>query len=688
MAPGARAAGLIRPPARGAFVEPDGVRFRVYSGCAERVDLCLHAPDGPEQSRVRLEPLGDGDWEAFLPGIGPGQRYGFRVHGPWDPSKGLRCNPAKFLLDPYARRLAGGFHWSAAVFDYTLELAEQRWRQDERDSAPVVPHGVVTAPPTRAPHRSELRAWTECVVYETNVRGFTMRHPGLGEEDRGRLKGLSNGAILDYLKALGVNTVELMPAHAWIDERHLAERGLRNAWGYNTIGFFAVEPRLAGSAPENEFRAMVEALHEAGFEVLLDVVYNHTGEGDALGPTVHFRGLDNAAYYRLDPDEPGTYINASGTGNTLDADSPVVRDLVLDSLRYWRGVMGVDGFRFDIAPVLGLGAGGFETDHPLLEAIATDPDLGDARRVAEPWGPVNYDLGRFPPPWKEWNDRFRDTARRFWNGEPGRLAELARRIHGSADLFDANGRGPGASVHFVTAHDGFTLADLVSYAKRHNEANGEGNRDGHRHNHSVNHGVEGPTDRRSVLALRRRHRMNLLATVFFSQGVPMLLAGDEIGNSQGGNNNAYAQDNETGWVDWSGLEDDPAFLEEVRTLIRLRREHPLLRQPHYLHGHWAEGTDDRDIDWYHPEGRPMAGADWEQGMAVLKLLTGPAGAEDYGDSAHRLAVVINGHNGEVAFRLPEGRDWARRYGTDGAAPGAVESPFRASAWSVTLLAGA
>lgn len=669
-------------------MEPDGVRFRVFSSCAERVDLCLHGPNGPEQARLPMESLGDGDWEAFVPNAGPGQRYGYRVHGPWDPDLGLRCNPAKLLLDPYARRLAGRFQWSAAVFDYTVEAAKTGWRRDERDSAPVVPHAVVTAPASSPPRRAQRRAWCDSVILETNVRGFTMRHPELGEAERGRLKGLSNGAILDYLQALGITTIELMPVHAWIDERHLAERGLRNLWGYNSIAFFAVAPRLASpdseSSPEDEFRAMVEVLHERGFEVLLDVVYNHSGEGDALGPTLNFRGLDNLAYYRVEPTDPGLYVNESGTGNTLHAGSPVVRDLVLDSLRYWHAVMGVDGFRFDIAPVLGLGEAGFETDHPLLEAIGSDPDLVDARLVAEPWGPAGYALGKFPPPWAEWNDQFRDTTRRFWNGETGTLARLARRVHGSADLFDHPGRGPGASVNFVAAHDGYTLADLVSYRKRHNQANGEDNRDGHRHNHSVNHGVEGGTEKRSVLARRRRHRLNLLATVLFSQGVPMLLAGDEIGNSQAGNNNAYAQDNETGWVDWSGLAADPEFLEEVRTLIRLRREHPLLRQPFYIHGRYGSGSRGRDIDWFHPEGRPMKVSDWSSGMAVLKLLSAPAGVEA---PASRLALLINGHDREVEFQLPGDHAWQLAYATNGADPGAVESPYRTAAWSLALLVG-
>jgi len=685
MASGTGDPGLRTPPARGVFLEDGGARFRVFSACAERVSLCLLDADGAERARHDLEPAGDGDWEVHVPECGPGQRYGYRAHGLWAPDQGARCNPAKLLLDPYARRLAGDLRWDPAVFDYVLEEAGAGWRRDRRDSAPFVPHSVVTDVPRAGPRREAVRAWTDSVIYETNVRGFTMRFPGLDDAQRGRLAGLANGEVLAYLKALGITTVELMPVHAWVDERHLAERGQRNLWGYNTIGFFAVAPRLAGPEPEAEFRAMTAALHDAGFEVLLDVVYNHTGEGDALGPTLAFRGLDNRAYYRVESGDRGAYVNAAGTGNTLNVDHPVARRLVLDSLRHWHRVMGVDGFRFDIAPVLGLGTGGFDPRHPLLQAIGQDPDLADARLVAEPWGPAHYELGRFPAPWAEWNDRYRDTVRRFWRRDPDQLSALARRMHGSAERFDTPGRGPGASVNFVTAHDGFTLRDLVSYARRHNEANGEGNRDGHSSNYSTNHGEEGDTDSAPINALRRRHRLNLLATLLFSQGVPMLLAGDEAGNTQAGNNNAYAQDNETGWVDWAGIEEDPEFTAEVRRMIALRRAHPLLRQPDYLHGHYASGADDRDIDWFHPEGRPMAPGDWGAGAAVLKLLTGPAGSGDFGDTAHRLAIAVNGYDREVEFHLPGEQAWDLAYATDGAEPGARTSPVRVAAWSLALL---
>ena len=677
-------------PARGAFVEPDGVRFRVWSSCADRVLLCLHTEHGPESGRIEMIAKGDGDWEIFVPGIGAGQHYGFRVEGPWDPERGLRCNPAKLLLDPYARQLAGKFHWSAAVFDYTVEVAREGWRCDERDSAPVVPRSVVTRTGNPGPERAAMHAWEQSVVYEANVRGFTMAHPDLDDAERGKLKGLSNGQIIAYLKALGITTVELMPVHAFIDEQHLADQGLRNLWGYNSIGFFAVAPRLAGPEPIAEFRSMVASLHEAGLDVLLDVVYNHTGEGDALGPTLGFRGLDNLAYYRVEPADPGVYVNDTGTGNTINVDRPVVQALILDSLRYWHRSMGVDGFRFDLAPVLGSGPDGFDPAHPLLHSMAVDPTLASARLVAEPWGPAGYELGHFPSRWSEWNDRYRDDLRQFWR-QPGagNTGDLMRRVTGSPDIFRAAGRGPGASINFVTAHDGFTLNDLVSFSRRHNEANGEDNRDGHSHNLSVNHGEEGPTERRSILALRRRHRLNLLASLLFSRGVPMLLAGDEFGNTQAGNNNAYAQDNETGWVDWSGLSADPGFVEAVQKLVRLRREH--------VSEAWASvayaASASPGLTWQDPEGNPIQGPDAAvPGPSLAVCLypedgPSPASHRSAGEGLS-MAILFNGHDGEVEFTLPGPHQWRLLVATDLPAAEFCGRRFRAAAWSVSLLLGA
>ncbi|MDH5345260.1 MAG: glycogen debranching protein GlgX, partial [Gammaproteobacteria bacterium] len=462
---------------------------------------------------------------------------------------------------------------------------------------------------------------------------------------RGRFAGMTNGQVLDYVKALGITTIELMPVHAFIDEQALIRRGLRNFWGYNPISFFAPANRYASTDARQEFLHMVNAIHDAGLEVVLDVVYNHTGETDALGPTVSFRGIDNLAYYRTATEGPAVYINDTGCGNTLNTGHPRVQALVLDSLRYWTRDMGVDGYRFDLATILGRGADGFTPDHPLLQAIAADEILRDVKLIAEPWdvGPGGYQLGRFPPGWAEWNDRYRDAVRCFWRGDAGVAAEFARRIHGSSDLFENSGRGPAMSINFVSAHDGFTLADVVSYAHRHNEANGEGNSDGHAHNSSCNYGVEGETGDEEIRATRRRQRLNMLATLLLSQGTPMLLSGDEFGNSQGGNNNAYAQDNEIGWTDWSGLEDDQAFRDIVAALVHLRKTHPALGQNDFLHGQ-------DEIAWWHPQGRPMETADWATATAFGVIL-------DISEKRPRIGtgsvlVIMNSADEEAGVILP------------------------------------
>ncbi|MDX1509040.1 MAG: glycogen debranching protein GlgX, partial [Woeseiaceae bacterium] len=488
--------------------------------------------------------------------------------------------------------------------------------------------------------------WAETIFYETNVRGFTMRHPQVDLADRGRFAGMRNTQVLEYLKSLGITSVELMPVHAFIDEHHLAKRGLRNFWGYNSINFFAPANRYAGHDPVGEFRDMVNHIHDAGLEVILDVAYNHTAEADGNGPTLSFRGLDNHAYYRLDPDDASVYVNDTGCGNTLNADSGVVQQLVIDSLRYWAVDMGVDGFRFDLGSVLGRHANGFSSDHPLLLAIAKDVVLGDRKLVAEPWdpGPGGYQLGRFPPGWAEWNDRSRDAMRAYWRGDDDTVGELARRIHGSSDLFEHNGRGPFASVDFVTCHDGFTLLDLVSYERRHNEANGENNRDGHAHNLSCNYGVEGPSDDPEVVAKRRQHRLNLLATLLFSQGTPMLLAGDEFGNSQAGNNNAYAQDNDTGWLDWSGLQTDVSFVKSVRELVWARRNSDLFRIDAHVHGHYESQAGVIRNTWINPDGSERQGDDWNDGQPFGFLI-----ARDDGDA---ILLLINGGPDEREFVLP------------------------------------
>jgi glycogen operon protein len=674
----------------GACCDADGVNFALYSTSAEAVELCLFDERGNETARHFLPHSRDGVWAGFLPACRAGQRYGYRVHGAWSPEHGLRHNPAKLLIDPWARRLDGCFQWSPAVFDYDRAAEPGEWRQNRADSAYFVPFSVVDSPQGSPIYRRPSPAWSDMVIYEANVRGFTMRHPGLSSAERGRLRGLSNGRVLAYLKSLGITSLELMPVFALVDEEFLVERGLRNLWGYNSIQFFVPAGRLAESDAVAEFRDMVQAIHDAGIEVILDVAYNHTGEGGERGPSLSLRGIDNLAYYRTEPDAPGQYVNDTGCGNTLNADSPVVQQLVLDSLRYWHGNLGVDGFRFDLATVMGRAAEGFNKAHPLLARIGADPVLEGAKLIAEPWdpGPGGYQLGRFPVEWAEWNDQYRDSARRFWRGDARQGSDFARRIHGSADLFEPSGRNPTASVNFVTSHDGFTLRDLVSYERRHNRANGENNRDGHKHNFSCNFGTEGPSDDPSIKGLRRRQRLNLLATLLFSHGTPMLLAGDEFGNSQGGNNNAYAQDNETGWLDWSGLEQDPEFTEQVRELIRLRRSLPLLRQARYLHGRMPTDRGWADIDWLHPDGRPMQPADWETEQALTLLFSCHAEQQDKSPIAEAVAVLFNAAATDLAFQLPEAlpQEWKTLFysGSEALEP-SMGAGWRLCAHSIALV---
>ncbi len=627
--------------------DADGTNFAVYSAIAERVELCLFDDTGNPGRRFDLRRDDNSTWCGYVPGCSRGQRYGYRVHGPFEPERGLRCNPQKLLVDPYARRLAGAFTWHDAVYD-----------GNDLDSAAFVPHSVVTE---RGAHCREPRPavpWEETIFYECNVRGFTMRHPAIDDAHRGTFAGLSNARVVDYLRSLGVTSVELMPVHAFIDERHLANLGLRNLWGYNSISFFAPMPRYATGDADVELRDAIRALHDAGLEVILDVAYNHTGEGSGDGPTLSFRGLDNLTYYRTAPYEPGFYINDTGCGNTVNVEHPRVRELIVESLAYYAEVMGADGFRFDLATILGRWPHGFSRGHPLLLDISNDPRLRDAKLVAEPWdpGPGGYQLGNFPPRWAEWNDMYRDTVREFWRGDHGKSGLLARRLHGSADIFESSGRGPTSSINLVTAHDGFTLTDAVSYINRHNAANGEDNRDGHVHNFSCNYGVEGPTDDNEVLQLRRRHRLNLLATLMFSQGTPMLLAGDEFGNSQHGNNNAYAQDNETGWLDWFGVDDDPDFVDQVRELIHLRRENPLLRLPEYVHGTLDVNGAVVRIDWINRQGVTKQGYEWADSRAFTKVIT--RAANDGSESA--VAILLNAHDDPAHMRLSRSmqhRDW-------------------------------
>jgi len=659
------------PELLGATPDESGTNFAIYSAVADGVELCLFSADGHQTEIHDMPDVTDGVWHGYLPGCRAGQHYGFRAHGPYDPGNGLRCNAAKLLLDPYAREIAGELTWHTALFDYIGDDGERALNSD--DSAPYVPKSVV-----RDPILDELPAaaripWADTVFYECNVRGYTMRHAAIAEASRGTFDGLRQRDVVQYLKALGVTSIELMPVHTFIDENHLAERGLRNFWGYNTVGYFAPMQRYARGDSVAEFRDMVRALHDAGLEVILDVAYNHTGEGNHLGPSLIFRGIDNLTYYRTEPDDHGSYVNDTGCGNTLDFDHIRVRQMMLDSLDYWSNTMGVDGFRFDLATVLGRRRDGFSPTHPVLSDISNHPGLRNAKLIAEPWdpGPGGYQLGHFPPRWAEWNDRFRDDVRQFWRGDQGKSGDLARRLRGSADLFESSGRRPLASVNFVTAHDGFTLRDTVSYEHRHNEANGEDNRDGHSHNYSSNYGAEGETDDESINALRRRQRLNMMATLLLSQGTPMLLAGDEFGNTQHGNNNGYAQDNETCWLDWSLIDTDPEFLEQVRELIWLRREHALLRIDDYVHGVLREGPGTIEIRWINKHGETKKDEEWAGSNAFAVLIEETSTA----DPGSALVVVINRDDQPLNLELPETRqavNWHLAFSTAGPSEATVD----------------
>lgn len=565
------------------------------------------------------------------------------MHGPYAPDLGHRFNAAKLLLDPYARGLAGAFRWHRSH-----RGDDGAGSPDPQDNAAHVPRAVVTAPlPALADGPGT--AWAATRLYELHVRGFTVRHPALTAAERGTLAALGSEAIVDYLKALGITAIELLPVHAFIDERFLVERGLRNYWGYNPLAFFAVHPPYLGGAGPETFRTVVRRLHDAGLEVILDVVYNHSCEGNEGGPTLSFRGIDNATYYHLEPGDAARYVNDTGCGNTLATSHPAVRRLVLDSLRYWAGPMGVDGFRFDLGPVLGRGPHGFDPHAALLAQLGADPLLARRKLIAEPWdvGPGGYRLGAFPPGWAEWNDRFRDSARRFWRGDDGELPETARRLHGSGDVFEGAGRAPWSSINFVTSHDGFTLRDLVSYARRHNRANGEDNRDGHSENFSDNNGVEGGTADPGVRERRRRQERNLLATVCLAQGVPMLQAGDELGRSQGGNNNAYCQDNPLSWIDWEGGDRELAAF--LRALLALRAAEPLLRADRYRHA--TPDAAGQALDWLTPGGDRPDTAFWHDAerACIGCLLTQVAA----GDAVpHALLLILNAAESAVDFALP------------------------------------
>jgi isoamylase len=660
-----------RPWPLGASLTGEGVNFAVFSAHATWLELCLLDPSGAaETARLPFPERTDQVFHGHVPGLAAGQVYGLRAHGPWAPHEGHRFNPAKLLLDPYARALVGEVRWAGPH----LVDPDEPFVLDPRDSAPFVPKAVVVpAPPQAGPGPGTK--WAETVLYEAHVKGLTALHPDLPEAQRGRFLGLAHPRVIEHLARLGITAVELLPVAAFLDEHRLVRQGLRNYWGYNPYAFMVPEPRYAAGDPRAEFCAMVEALHGAGIEIILDVVFNHTAETDELGPTLSFRGLDNASYYRLRPDDRRLYVNDAGTGNVLNLAHPRVLQLVMDALRFWAG-LGVDGFRFDLG--LNLGRDGDNVFRPtaaFFQALAQDPALGRLKLLAEPWdiGRDGYALGRLPPPLAEWNDRFRDTVRRFWRGDEAVLPELAGRLLGSADLFEAGGRGPRASLNYVTSHDGFTLADLVAYERKHNEANGEANRDGHHDNLSANWGSEGPSADAAVNALRDRQRRNLLATLLLAQGTPMLQMGDELGRTQAGNNNAYCQDNPSSWCHWDGLgPGGEAFLAFARRLVALRKAQPLLRQPRFLHGRVIDAAARKDVTWLAPDGTEKTPEHWHRPLSRCfgLLLGGPAVADPA-----LLLLLVNAGAGPVAFTLPEpgrGRQWHRLLDT--AEPAADPAP--------------
>jgi glycogen operon protein len=653
-----------RPYPLGATWDGLGVNFALYSRHAERVQVVLFHDDSPDSaSRSIVLPERTGPvWHGYVPDLTPGQLYGYRVHGPYRPDEGHRFNPYKLVLDPYARALGRPPRWHDSLFGYDLKSPDRDLSFDETDSAPYAPLGVVVAGGYAwEADRSPRIPWEETVIYETHVRGMTIRHPGVPEDRRGTYLGLSEAVVIDHLKRLGVTTVQLLPVHAKATEAAIAEAGLANYWGYNTLAYFAPEPTYAANPAQavREFKTMVRRLHTAGLEVIIDVVYNHTAEGNRFGPTLSFRGIDNLAYYKEDPDNPRFLIDYTGTGNTLDAGNPHVLQLIMDSLRYWVEEMHVDGFRFDLAAALARDLFEINMLSAFFQVVQQDPVLSQVKLIAEPWdvGPGGYQVGSFPWLWTEWNGKYRDVVRRFWKGDTGVLGEFATRIAGSSDLYGNSGRRPFASVNFVTAHDGFTLEDLVSFERKHNEANIEENRDGTDANYSDNCGVEGPTDDPAILERRAARKRAMLATLFLSQGVPMVLGGDEISRTQHGNNNAFCQDNAISWFDWSGAKDRQILTGLLERLSAFRRAHPNFRRHRFLTGAPDEHGR-RDVTWWHPAGHEMHTADWlRSGGHVLGALLRGDRLEDNDAIGNRLEdstylVCFNASEKPVRFVLP------------------------------------
>jgi len=662
----------------GATYDGTGTNFALFSEVATRVELCLFEADGTE-TRVPLPERDAFVWHGYLPHIGPGQRYGYRVHGPYEPEHGHRCNPSKLLLDPYAKAIEGDIDWSQACFSYTWGDEDSF---DDEDSAPYMSKSVVISPYFDWDNDRHPRTpYNETVIYEAHVKGLTKTHPDIPEDIQGTYAALSHPVMIEHYKKHGITAVELMPVHQFVHDSHLADRGMTNYWGYNTIGFFAPHSDYS-SAGQNgqqvqEFKATVKALHEAGLEVILDVVYNHTAEGNQLGPTLSFRGIDNAAYYRLVDGDAKHYYDTTGTGNTLLMKHPHVLQLIMDSLRYWVTDMHVDGFRFDLASSLARQFHEVDRLSAFFDLVQQDPVISQVKLIAEPWdvGEGGYNVGGFPPLWTEWNGKFRDTVRDYWRGEERTLAEFASRLTGSADLYEEDGRRPYASINFVTAHDGFTMHDLVSYNDKHNEANGEGGADGESHNSSWNCGVEGETEDLDVVALREQQKRNFLATLYLSQGVPMLLHGDEVGRTQQGNNNVYAQDNELAWIDWERAKDFEVLSDFTARLARLRQDHPVFRRRRHFRGQTVKGDSLGDIGWFTPGGDWMTGDDWDSGYAksVAVFLNGDAIREPdaRGERVKDVPffLLFNGHFEPMDFVLPDlgaGERW--EVAVDTAAP--------------------
>ncbi len=658
-----------RPYPLGSTWDGEGVNFALYSEHAEKVELCLFDISGKRETfRIRLPEQTDMVWHGYLPEVRPGQLYGYRVYGPYAPAQGHRFNHYKLLLDPYGKQVQGVIRWSDSHFGYRVGHKNEDLSFDRRDDAAGMPKNrVIDSAFTWGADTPPRISWHETLIYELHVKGFTKSHPDVPEALRGTYAGLATAPVIEYFTRLGVTAIELMPVHSFVDDRRLVERGLRNYWGYNSIGFLAPESRYLATDSIHEFKTMVKTLHSAGLEVILDVVYNHTAEGNHLGPTLSLKGIDNSSYYRLEPDNPRYYKDYTGTGNTLNMRHPRVLQLIMDSLRYWVLEMHVDGFRFDLAATLARELHEVDRLGAFLDIIHQDPVLSQVKLIAEPWdiGEGGYQVGNFPVGWAEWNDRYRDTVRAYWKGDGGVAGDLAYRITGSSDLYAQSGRRPYASINFVTAHDGFTLQDLVSYNEKHNEANGENNQDGNNNNLSWNCGVEGPTDDPNILALRAKQKRNLLATLLLSQGVPMLYQGDAIGQTQLGNNNAYCQDNSISWVNWDLQPQDRDLLAFVQRLINLRKRHPIFRRRRFFQGRPIKGANIKDVLWLNPAGHEMSEDEWrDSSVRCLGMFLSGQGLDETDERGRKLSdenflVLLNAHHEDVEFVLPAYRPGAR-----------------------------